>query len=67
VTANGRVHDATGFNVPAVIVRQLPLGDGRTLATRLAYWPELVLSGLALAALVSAGALRHLRRRLPPG
>ncbi|WP_213456823.1 apolipoprotein N-acyltransferase [Rhizomonospora bruguierae] len=63
VTADGQVHDTTGFNEPATIVRQLPLDAGRALATRLGYWPEVVLCGLALAAVVAAGALRFRARR----
>ena len=64
VTAGGVVHDATGFNTPAVVVHDLRLGDGRTLATRLGVWPEAVLTLLALAAVVGAV---WLRRRTRPG
>jgi apolipoprotein N-acyltransferase len=63
VDADGTVHDETGFNTRAVLVRQLRLGDERTLATRLGLWPELALSGLAVAALAAAGVLRLRARR----
>ncbi|GAA2216722.1 apolipoprotein N-acyltransferase [Micromonospora olivasterospora] len=63
VTPDGRVSDATGFNTRAVVVRELRLGDGRTLATRVGVWPEVVLAGLAVAALATSAVLR--RRRLP--
>jgi apolipoprotein N-acyltransferase len=59
VDADGTVHDETTFNTQAVLVRQLRLGDGRTLATRLGLWPEVALAGLAVVALVAAGVLRQ--------
>ncbi len=62
VGADGHVHQASGFNVPAVMVRDMRLGGSRTLATRLGEWPELAAVVLAAAAL--AGAL-PLRRRRP--
>ena len=62
VTTDGRVHDATGFDVPATIVRPLHLGAGRTLATRLGAGPEVVLALLGVGAL-AAGAV--VRRRRP--
>ena len=43
VGADGRVTGATGFNTAAVVVRQMHLGDARTLATRLGWWPEVAL------------------------
>ena len=43
VAPDGRVSDATGFNTRAVVVRQVTLADGRTLATRAGRWPEVVL------------------------
>ncbi|MFI7657804.1 apolipoprotein N-acyltransferase [Micromonospora parva] len=65
VAPDGRVSDATGFNTREVVVRQLRLDDGRTLATRLGWWPEVTLAALAAAALVGAAVLR--RRRVMPG
>ncbi|MEU2663417.1 apolipoprotein N-acyltransferase [Micromonospora sp. NPDC007220] len=59
VAPDGRVSDATGFNTRAVVVRQLRLDDGRTLATRVGLWPEVALATLAVAALVGAGVLRR--------
>jgi apolipoprotein N-acyltransferase len=63
VAPDGRVSDATGFNTRAVVVRELRLGDGRTLATRVGVWPEAVLAAAAVAALAGAAVLR--RRRTP--
>ncbi|MEV0810235.1 apolipoprotein N-acyltransferase [Micromonospora sp. NPDC050200] len=63
VTPAGRVSGATGFNTRAVVVRQMTLADGRTPATRAGVWPEVALAGLAVAVLVAAGGLRHVRRR----
>ncbi|MEW2379169.1 apolipoprotein N-acyltransferase [Micromonospora sp. NPDC047812] len=59
VAPDGRVSDATGFNTRAVVVRQLRLDDGRTLATRVGLWPEVALATLAVVALVGAGVLRR--------
>ncbi|MGC4768390.1 apolipoprotein N-acyltransferase [Micromonospora sp. DT44] len=66
VAPDGRVSDATGFNTREVVVRQLRLDSGLTLATRLGWWPELALAGLAVAGLVGAGVLRR-RQRVVPG
>ncbi|MET8044040.1 apolipoprotein N-acyltransferase [Micromonospora sp. NPDC005215] len=66
VAPDGRVSDATGFNTREVVVRQLRLDDGRTLATRLGWWPEVTLAALAAAALVGAAVLRR-RQRVVPG
>ncbi|WP_433320892.1 apolipoprotein N-acyltransferase [Micromonospora sp. CA-269861] len=66
VAPDGRVSDATGFNTREVVVRQLRLDDGRTLATRLGWWPEVALAALAAAALVGAAVLRR-RQRVMPG
>ncbi|MDG4781378.1 apolipoprotein N-acyltransferase [Micromonospora sp. WMMD961] len=66
VAPDGRVSDATGFNTREVVVRQVRLDDGRTLATRLGWWPEVVLAALAVAALVGAAVLRR-RQRIMPG
>ncbi len=59
VTPDGRVSDATGFNTRAVVVRQLRLADGRTLATRLGVLPEVLLAGLCVAALAGVAVLRR--------
>lgn len=59
VTPDGRVSDATGFNTRAVVVRQLTLTEGRTLATRIGMLPEVLLAGLAVAALAGAAVLRR--------
>ncbi|WP_410809283.1 apolipoprotein N-acyltransferase [Micromonospora sp. 067-2] len=66
VAPDGRVSDATGFNTREVVVRQLRLGGGTTLATRLGWWPEVALAGLAAAALVGAAVVRR-RQRVVPG
>jgi apolipoprotein N-acyltransferase len=58
VGADGTVFDQTRFNTRAVLVRQLRLGEGSTLATRLGVWPEVGLAGLAVAALAAAAARR---------
>ena len=66
VDTTGRVIDATGFDVPAVVVREMHLGGPRTLATRLGYWPEMAAVGLALAALAGALPMRRRRSVAPP-
>ncbi|MFF4880116.1 apolipoprotein N-acyltransferase [Micromonospora sp. NPDC000668] len=66
VAPDGRVSDATGFNTREVVVRQLRLDGGTTLATRLGWWPEVALAGLAAVALVGAAVLRR-RQRVMPG
>ncbi|MGI5520926.1 apolipoprotein N-acyltransferase [Micromonospora sp. CA-259024] len=66
VAPDGRVSDATGFNTREVVVRQVHLDGGRTLATRLGWWPEVALAALAAAALVGAAVLRR-RQRVMPG
>jgi len=60
--ASGGVHGATSFDTPAVVVRELHLGDGRTLATRLGSMPETVLVAVALVALAGAAVLRRRSR-----
>jgi apolipoprotein N-acyltransferase len=65
VDPSGTVHDATSFNVRAVIVRELSLGTARTMATRLGPFPELALVAVALAVIGTAVVLR--RRREPVG
>jgi apolipoprotein N-acyltransferase len=64
VGVDGAVHDESGFDVPAVMVRAMHLGASRTLATRLGGWPESVAVALAVAALVGALAPRLRRRTL---
>ncbi|GIF62954.1 apolipoprotein N-acyltransferase [Asanoa ishikariensis] len=65
VSSDGTVHQETGFNTPGVVVAELTPRATRTLATQLGYWPEMVLSGLAVATLVAAAVIR--RRRPVPG
>jgi apolipoprotein N-acyltransferase len=57
----GDVHASTGFNVDAVVVREMHLGGPRTLATRSGHWPEM--AAVALAVIALAGALPFRRRR----
>jgi hypothetical protein len=59
VDAHGTVHGATAFDTQAVVLRQLRLGTGRTLATRLGSIPEAVLVAVAVAALIGAAILRR--------
>lgn len=59
VGADGTVYDASAFDTQATLVRQVRLGDGRTLAAVLGPVPEWVLVVLALGALVAAGVLRR--------
>jgi len=63
VDTRGAVTGATGFNVPAVVVREVPLGAARTLATRLGHWPEMAAAALAVLALVCAAPMRRRRAR----
>jgi apolipoprotein N-acyltransferase len=63
VTADGRVHDATTFDTPAAMVRELHLGASTTLATRLGAWPEITLTVLAAIVLVMAIVESRRRRR----
>jgi apolipoprotein N-acyltransferase len=62
VGTDGAVHASTGFNVGAVVVREMRLGGPRTLATRLGHRPEMVALALAVLALVAAVPLRRRRR-----
>jgi apolipoprotein N-acyltransferase len=62
VDAGGRVHGATGFNTPAVVVREMHLGGPSTLATRLGRRPEMAAVALAVIALAGALPLRRRRR-----
>jgi apolipoprotein N-acyltransferase len=59
VQADGRVLDETGFNVPAVRVRQLRLGTERTLADEIGAAPEYMLVGLGVLALTGAALIRR--------
>jgi apolipoprotein N-acyltransferase len=59
VGSDGAVHDASGFNTRATLVREVRLGGERTLASVLGPVPEWVLAGAALAALVIAGLIRR--------
>ncbi|WP_037342773.1 apolipoprotein N-acyltransferase [Salinispora tropica] len=67
VSPDGRVSDATEFNTRAIVVRQLHLADGHTLATRVGLWPEVALTFLAVAALAAAGVRRRTRGALTAG
>ncbi|MBL7257761.1 apolipoprotein N-acyltransferase [Paractinoplanes lichenicola] len=62
VGTDGRVHDSSGFNVAAVMVRDMRLGGTTTLATRLGHWPEMAMVALAVVALAGALPLRRRRR-----
>jgi apolipoprotein N-acyltransferase len=65
VGTDGAVHDVSGFNVGAVMVRDMRVDGPRTLATRLGPWPEIAAVALTIAAL--AGALPSRRRRRSNG
>ncbi|MFB9238239.1 apolipoprotein N-acyltransferase [Plantactinospora siamensis] len=65
VTPAGRVVAPTGFDTAAVLTRQMRLDQGRTVATRLGVWPEVVLAGLAVAGVLAAALAR--RRPAFPG
>ena len=58
----GDVRVSTGFNVGAVVVREVRLGGTRTLATRLGHRPEMAATALAVIALAGALPLRRRRR-----
>ncbi|SNY45401.1 apolipoprotein N-acyltransferase [Paractinoplanes atraurantiacus] len=58
----GQVYDSSGFNVGAVMVRDMHVGDTTTLATRLGHWPEMVMVALAITALAGVLPLRRRRR-----
>jgi apolipoprotein N-acyltransferase len=66
VNTAGDVRVSTGFNVPAVEVREMRLGGTRTLATRLGHWPEMAAAALAVIALAGALPLRRRRGRTAP-
>jgi apolipoprotein N-acyltransferase len=63
VDTAGTVIGATGFNHPAVVVREVRLGGPRTLATRLGHWPEMAAVALVLLALAGAAPMRRRRTR----
>jgi apolipoprotein N-acyltransferase len=67
VDVEGKVLVSTGFNTPAVEVREMRLGEARTLATRLGHWPEMAAAALAVIALAGASLLRRRRRAAVPG
>ncbi len=62
VSADGRVLEQSELFTVATFVREMKLGEHRTLATRLGGWPEAVLALAGLAALLAAGGLRYRRR-----
>jgi apolipoprotein N-acyltransferase len=59
VDPDGSVHDATSFDQRAIIIRELRLRTGRTIATDVGEAPELALLAVALAAVVVAIAIRR--------
>jgi apolipoprotein N-acyltransferase len=59
VDAHGRVYGATSFFSAAIVVRELHVGAGRTLATRLGPAPEYLLVVVALGALLVAARARR--------
>ncbi|MEV0720716.1 apolipoprotein N-acyltransferase [Asanoa sp. NPDC050611] len=67
VGTDGSVHQETGFNAPGILLAELTPRATRTLATQLGYWPEMVLSGFALAGLVAAAVIRRRRPESPDG
>nr|WP_239091081.1 apolipoprotein N-acyltransferase [Asanoa iriomotensis] len=67
VDPDGSVHQETGFNTPGVLLTEMTPRATRTLATQLGYWPEMVLSGFAVAALVAAAVIRRRRPGSPQG
>jgi apolipoprotein N-acyltransferase len=62
VRDDGAVEQPTAFDTPTVTVADMHPRTTRTLATRLGYWPEMVLVGFALAVLVAAIVLRRRSR-----
>jgi len=61
VDEGGAVHQATEFNEAEVIMQEVRLRDGRTLATIVGPLPELALVAAALALLVMGVTLRRRR------
>ena len=66
VDERGTVYRSTGFNTPAVVVRELTLGSHRTLATTVGPAPEYLLVIASIALLLAAVPLRR-RRPAPDG
>ncbi|MFG1603451.1 apolipoprotein N-acyltransferase [Actinoplanes sp. NPDC049265] len=64
VDTEGHVRADTGFNVPAVVLRDMRLSATTTLATRSGHWPEMAVCALAVIALAGALPLRRRRRRV---
>ena len=67
ISPNGNVLARTGVFTPAYRVADLPLRDPRTLADRLGDWPERVLTGLGLLAVLVAVLPRRRERSAPGG
>jgi apolipoprotein N-acyltransferase len=65
VGTSGQLYTQTGFDVPAVEVRQMRLGGGRTVATTVGVWPEVAAVVLALVVLAGAAPLRRRRAAVP--
>jgi apolipoprotein N-acyltransferase len=65
VDAAGGTRHETRFNEGAVIVQELRLGSGRTVATRVGAGPEYVIVLLGIAGLVAAAAVRRRTRQHP--
>jgi apolipoprotein N-acyltransferase len=59
----GNVYDATPFNAPALISREVNLGTSRTIATRVGPMPELALAVVAIGVLAVAVVQRRSRRK----
>ncbi|GLY95191.1 apolipoprotein N-acyltransferase [Actinoplanes sp. NBRC 103695] len=64
VDTQGHVQADTGFNEPAVVLRDMRLSATTTLATRSGHWPEMAVCALAVIALAGALPLRRRRRRM---
>ncbi|GAA1530047.1 apolipoprotein N-acyltransferase [Dactylosporangium maewongense] len=62
---SGGTSDETRFNEGAVILRELHLGSGRTVATTVGAGPEYVIVMLGIGALVAAAAVRRRTRQHP--
>nr|WP_296076997.1 apolipoprotein N-acyltransferase [uncultured Actinoplanes sp.] len=58
----GDVHQRSGFNVPATMVRDMRIGGPTTLATRLGHGPEVAAVALTIVALAGVLPLRRRRR-----
>ncbi|MEU4694043.1 apolipoprotein N-acyltransferase [Actinoplanes sp. NPDC023714] len=65
VDGSGQVHGSTGFNTPAVVVRDVATEGPRTLATRSGNWPEV--AAVAMMAVALAAVLPLRRRRADIG